>query len=231
MYGAETKELCQHSYDNLVVVFEKQLLAKEKSVSMKLLFGYTASHRLGRGIGGGGGGGVMRRSMVDEEEKQGSSGGCEEGWLLSHNYCLLYTGLGDEQAEVFCTEQGANQARGICVKKPMGRSSPLTEGDDNEDDNSQAVENPAPSASSDSAHQCPAGWSQYKGYCFFKPGAVPEMCALLGANHIFNYCYTRIPHEISTDFLNAVKRLDGSEYDMHRTTRLCCCRGGGLCKK
>ena len=41
---------------------------------------------------------------------------CEEGWIFTHQLCLLDTGLDEDKAEVFCRDHGAEEARGICVK-------------------------------------------------------------------------------------------------------------------
>ncbi|KAL8557994.1 hypothetical protein ACOMHN_063735 [Nucella lapillus] len=172
-----------------------------------------------------------------EEEEEGRRRGerCEEGWLHTHHHCLWDTGLGaGRHAQAVCRQHGAQEARGVCVKQApvpdLSSLDPTMTEDEEEEEGDQKISSLTSYPGSQASFVCPSGWTQYEDFCFFRPGSIPKICSLLGANYIFNYCVTRVPQKLPVDFMRAVKRLDGSDYDFHRDTRLCCCSGRRLCK-
>lgn len=162
---------------------------------------------------------VWGHSRTEED-----AGGCPEGWLQSHGYCLYATHLSQPAAEAFCEQKGALEAQGICIRKPFTDSSASATSEDSDKASGED------STAVNTRHECPRGWTGFQDYCFFSPSQVSKVCDLFGAQTVLGYCVLRVPSQVSTDFMRAVKRLDGSDYDMHRDTRFCCCNGGGMCK-
>ena len=73
----------------------------------------------------------------------------------------------------------------------MSVTEPLPSSQDSSLDLEDDEETVAPPSSPDGSHECPAGWSAFQDYCYFQPGAGRQVCDLLGANYLFNYCVTR----------------------------------------
>ncbi|KAK7493181.1 hypothetical protein BaRGS_00015518 [Batillaria attramentaria] len=152
--------------------------------------------------------GVQKRRSSEDSRTEQDRAGCPEGWLQSHGYCLYPTHLPEAEAEVFCEQEGALQAQGICIRKPSSDATSGTTTDEDDDKDTDVT-------SDSTGHVCPQGWTRYDNYCFFSPPGVAQICSLLGAKHVFGYCVTRVPSLLSTDFVRTVKRLDGSDYNMH----------------